>query len=61
MDETMFTEIDLMFQVAEDWEADVLSDLRRRAGITWQCECGYSNMADESTCDGCGLTRGDES
>lgn len=54
-----------LFDVAEDYEADVLSDLLLRAGFTWKCEavpdpenpdawaCGYRNPADAERCEDC--------
>lgn len=51
---TIVTELDQMYRVAEDWEADVLDALRRRAGITWECEGCWTNTADTATCDQCG-------
>ena len=53
------TEIDRLYQVAEDWEADVLDQLRRRAGLTWECTGdkpdGFSHWTNLSTDDVCGL------
>jgi len=48
-----------MYQVAEDWEADVLDQLRRRAGVTWECDCpgGWTNLATETNCAKCGKPR----
>ena len=51
------TDVDAMYRVAEDWEADVLDALRERAGITWEHEGCWTNMADDKRCGGCGEPR----
>lgn len=52
-------EIDAMYRVAEDWEADVLDQLRRRAGITWEHTGCWTNYADVNECERCGRSRAD--
>jgi len=47
-------ELARMYDVAQDWEASVLDDLRQRAGITWECECPWTNLAEDATCQHCG-------
>ena len=51
---TIYTEGDLMYQVAEDWEAAVLDDLRRRAGLTWEHEGCWTNLITDDRCGKCG-------
>ena len=47
-----------LYAVASDDEADVLDDLRKRAGHTWSCEeCNWTNVADENECPNCGAPR----
>lgn len=52
-------EVDDLYVVATDAEADVLDELRVRAGHLWRCaECRYlNNLLDEDrgdACEGCG-------
>ena len=54
MDET---EIARLYDVAEDHEAQMLDELRERAGITWEHEGCWTNLAEATTCDRCGATR----
>ena len=55
-------EVDELYEVAEDWEADVLDALRRRAGLVWECEgdgqrpC-WTNLATATACEHCGRAR----
>jgi hypothetical protein len=58
------SEFEKMYEVATDDEAVVLDDLRRRAGITWECTCqpgGWTNAvgpaASVDFCDRCGARR----
>ena len=59
------TEVDRMYDVADDYEAATLDELRRRAGITWECYRGdpdrlsscWTNMADDEVCQQCGTPR----
>lgn len=59
------TESDILSRLwewADDDEADMISQLARKAGILWQCrrpdeggyECLWDNREDESTCGNCG-------
>jgi hypothetical protein len=57
---TNLTELDEMRMVADDGEHAVLDDLRRRAGITWECygdddEGGghWTNHRDDDVCGIC--------
>jgi hypothetical protein len=50
------TEIERLYEVADDSEADVLDALRIRAGITWDCEpCRWTNVGDN--CELCNASR----
>ena len=47
-----------LWNVADDYESQTLDDLAIRAGIYWQCKCGWSNRNDESPhCDKCGKVK----
>ena len=59
------TEVDEMYRVADDYEAQVLDELRVRAGLTWECygpepdsiySC-WTNGRDDAVCDQCGNPR----
>lgn len=47
-------EIARMYKVANDYEADLLDELRERAGILWVCRCLWRNHESEARCGGCG-------
>ncbi len=51
------TDITRMYQAAEDWEADVLDALQRRAGITWEHDGCWTNLANDTHCGYCGKPR----
>ena len=60
-------DVDRMYEVAEDWEADVLDALRRRAGLTWECDGGdperfshWTNLESDEHCGLCGRARPSE-
>ena len=59
----MTKEIESLYDVATDHEADVLDELRRRAGFIWEC-CGpdglapcWTNQRAATTCERCGTPR----
>jgi hypothetical protein len=57
--DTSVDEIAHLYQVADDHEAALLDDLRRRAGLTWDCEAcedrgGWTNLSGDSVCGRCG-------
>lgn len=56
-----------LWEHADDYEAEVISQLARKAGILWQChasdaqvgnlECLWDNREDDATCGSCGASR----
>lgn len=45
-----------LYAIATDHEADVLSDLQLRAGWLWKCPaCSYNNESGTFDCEGCGF------
>lgn len=55
-------EVAELYDVAEDWEVEVLDGLRRRAGQVWDCDAGgdgacWTNPASASACEHCGRAR----
>lgn len=49
-----------LYAVADEIETDMLSDLRRRAGQTWECqvcELGWTNGRDDEACTRCQTPR----
>lgn len=47
-----------LYDVATEYERDVLDDLRIRAGWLWKCpECSWHNVPEDTICDGCGEYR----
>lgn len=62
MSRTYDDAISAMYDVADDYEAEVLDGLRLRAGLTWDCLGGrglahWTNTEDDSTCGECGRPR----
>lgn len=53
----VMTEVDRLYAIADDHEADTLDQLRERAGITWECRVDdhWTNMKGER-CERCGRT-----
>lgn len=49
-------EIDRLYLVANDYEADVLDALRERAGITWTCPVRPWTNDKGEKCEDCGRT-----
>lgn len=41
-----------LYEVADSGQTTVLDDLARAAGLTWTCDCGWSNAAGDSRCGG---------
>ena len=53
-----------MYAVADDYEADQLDELRRRAGLIWECDGGnpdqfshWTNPEVADRCERCGRPR----
>ena len=48
-----------LYRVAEDYEADILSSLRERAGHLWHCDgtpavpCSWGNSIEDTRCEKC--------
>ena len=48
-----------LWEAADDYEADMITDVARRAGLCWKCPdeaCNWNNRADEARCGSCGKT-----
>ena len=55
--------IERLFNTADDYETDTLTDLMIRAGILWRCDCepgNWDNREDENNCGRCGRPRSTE-
>jgi len=51
------TEVERLYLVAEDYEADVLDHLREKAGVTWTHYGCWTNLVaggDGKNCERCG-------
>ena len=46
-----------LFDVASDFEAEILRGLRERAGHTWEHEGCWTNEASDTACGRCGASR----
>lgn len=41
-------------------ESELLDDLRKRAGLVWECDtCHWHNVAEDATCENCGARQQD--
>ena len=48
-----------LYAVATDEETAVLDRLTLRAGVKWQCVCGWHNAEHVLHCEDCGQARRD--
>jgi hypothetical protein len=59
--------VDRMYEAATDHEVDVLDQVRRRAGLIWECygtakrPCRWTNVEGETSCEQCGAPAGSTS
>jgi len=52
-------ELDALYQVASDYQADVLDELRRKAGQIWDHIGCWTNVSTETVCGKCGRSYAD--
>jgi hypothetical protein len=54
----METAIEKLYDVADDYEKDVLDSLRLRSNLIWQCEvCHWFNDPLADKCENCGTLK----
>lgn len=53
------SELDELYEAANDHEAATLDELRHRVGQTWECVEGWTNLRADVTCQRCGKPRSD--
>jgi hypothetical protein len=57
--DTRTNELDELMEAADDYELEVIANLRAKVGQTWDCNEGWTNLRSDVVCSRCGRARKD--